>query len=241
MLGLSGLAFAAANLLLARVLPKEEFGRFALLFSIIMIGQSTGPLGANVIVNRYRIDPGRTLLNQVIVTSVLIGVVLLLIAAFHYPLDSVLLVVMFVAITAGGAKFVALGHYQSRQRHGISLALYVSTNAVLVVAALVTTVLDSESARTPALILALGMCVAAVLGWLAIAFDRVSLGYPDRRYPWRESLSLVGLLTATLLLNALDRLVIPSFLSLQELATFGVLATIVGWPFQVLHQGVSYA
>ena len=72
MLGLSGLAFAAANLLLARVLPKEEFGRFALLFAIIMIGQSTGPLGANVIVNRYRIDPGRKLLNQVLVTSAVI-------------------------------------------------------------------------------------------------------------------------------------------------------------------------
>ena len=75
-LTLGGAAFALGNLALARVLPKEEYGRFSLALAIVMIGILTGPLGAQVIVNRHRTDPGRRLLTRTLSTSGLVGLAL---------------------------------------------------------------------------------------------------------------------------------------------------------------------
>jgi O-antigen/teichoic acid export membrane protein len=51
----------------------------------------------------------------------------------------------------------------------------------------------------------------------------------------------VGLLASVLLLHYLERLVIPGLLGLEQLATFAVVATLVGSPYRVLHAGIAYA
>src|SRR5471032_1193149 len=68
-LGLSGLALACGNLMLARVLPTGEFARFALFFAIAQIGTNTGPFGADVIMTRRHFEPGPKLHRQVLYSS----------------------------------------------------------------------------------------------------------------------------------------------------------------------------
>ena len=121
-LALSGVAFAVANLLLARVLPKEEYGRFALVLAIATVGILTGPLGANVIVNRQRVDPGWRLIRRTLGTSTLVALILAVAAGVLYPLDLPLLAVVIAVTIAGSCKLVAVGHYQSRQRYGLFAA-----------------------------------------------------------------------------------------------------------------------
>jgi O-antigen/teichoic acid export membrane protein len=57
---------------------------------------------------------------------------------------------------------------------------------------------------------------------------------------WREALALVGVQGAWILLIQLERLVIPSLLPLADLATFAVLAAVVGSPFRMLEMGVGH-
>ena len=240
-LALSGVAFALANLLLARELPKEEYGRFALLLAIITIGILTGPVGAQVIVNRQRIDPGRRLLGRTLLTSGLVGLGLAIGAGVLYPLDFPLLLITAVATIAGATKLVAVGHYQSRQRYGLSLFLSECTNGSVLIAAIVVAVVRPGTAFVPAAVFAASLWAFTTFGWWKVFRDRPRLDYPDPPFPWGEAFSVVGVVGASMLLGAMERLVIPRALGLPELATFSVLATLAGSPFQMLNQGVGFA
>jgi hypothetical protein len=239
-LTLSGGAFALANLILARVLPKEEYGRVSLWLAIVMIGVTTGPLGAQIIVNRHRIHPGRRLLARTLSTSGLVGLVLTFGAGALYPLDLPLLAAMLTAIIGGACNLVVVGHYQSRQRYGLALLVSASTNLSLLAAGTAAAVFRLTSAFAPAAIFATCAWARPVFAWWKLSRDRATLDYPDPPYPWGESLAVVGTIGAGMLLVTTERLVIPRALSLSDLATFSVLATLAGSPFQMLNQGVGF-
>ncbi len=240
-LALGGTAFALANLILARTLPKEQYGRFSLVLAITMVGILTGPIGANVIVNLHPFDPGPRLLGRTLATSAVVGLGLAIGAALLYRLDGRMLVAMGVAIVAGALKLVAVGHYQSRRRFGFSLFLSESTNLALLLAAAVAFAVAVRTALLPFALFAAGLSVAAAFGWQTVTRDRAQLGYPDPPFPWGEAVSVVGFVSAGMVLMALERLVTPRLLGLPALATLSVLATLAGSPFQMLNQGVGFA
>lgn len=240
-LTLSGGAFALGNLILARMLPKEEYGRLSLGLAIVMIGILTGPLGAQIIVNRHRTDPGRRLLARTLSTSGLVGLVLTVGAGALYPLDLPLLGAMLAAIIGGACNLVVVGHYQSRQRYGLSLWVSASTNLSLLATGIAAAAFRPTTAFVPAAIFAACVWASPVFTWWTLLRERAALDNPDPPFPWGEALAVVGTIGAGMLLGATERLVIPRVLSLSDLATFSVLATLAGSPFQVLNQGVGFA
>jgi len=214
---------------------------FALALAIATVGILTGPLGANVIVNRQRVDPGWRLIRRTLGTSTLVAFILAITAGALYPLDLPLLGVVIAVTIAGSCKLVAVGHYQSRQRYGYSLLLSESTNLSLLIAAAGTAVIRFQTAIGPAALFALCLVAFTAAGWRSVARDRPGLDYPDPPFPWGEAFSVVGVVSAGMVLMVLERLVIPRTLGLAELATFSVLATLAGSPFQMLNQGVGFA
>jgi O-antigen/teichoic acid export membrane protein len=239
-LGISGLALACGNLLLARVLPTGEFARFALFFAIVQIGINVGPFGADVILTRRRFDPGPHLHRQVFFTSAIAALLLAAISKLLYPLSNVLLALMFVAIAAGGVRVVAVSHFRSRQRFGVALLLTMSTNMGLLIASSIAFAVHANSAVLPAAAMAIALCIAAWLGSQAVAAGRTLATDPAPAYPMSEAWSAVSFIGAGMVLGSLERLITPGLLGLPALATFSVLATIAGSPFQMLHQGIGY-
>jgi O-antigen/teichoic acid export membrane protein len=238
-LGASGLALACGNLILARFLPEAEFARFALMFSIVMIGIGIAPIGADVVLARRKFETDAKLHRQVLITSALTATVLAVVASMVYPLRPALLVCLFVSIVAGGVKTVAVAHYRSHERFGFALMLTVSTNASVLVASILTLLLHGDSAILPAVAMSANLCLTAVLGWRAIA--KPSPGTATiAGYSWEEGWSAVSFSGAGNILISLDRLVIPHLLGLEQVATFSVLATIAGSPFLMLQLGVGY-
>ena len=63
-----GVAFAAANLLFARVYSADEFAAITLFLAAVHLAATLGPLGADTIVNRNTVDPSTDLLRRVILT-----------------------------------------------------------------------------------------------------------------------------------------------------------------------------
>jgi hypothetical protein len=55
-----------------------------------------------------------------------------------------------------------------------------------------------------------------------------------------EAWSAVSFIGAGMILSSLERLIALGLLALSVLATFSLLATIAGSPFQMLHQGIGY-
>jgi O-antigen/teichoic acid export membrane protein len=240
--GASGLGFAGANLILARVLPTAEYGLFTLVVALVNLGHALGTLGVDGVVTRRHLDAGPDLLRRAVLAAFCVALALSIISEVAYRLTLPLLLVVFIATLWGGTMMVAAARFQSEERFGVSLALMQSPNLVLLLAAGVVVVSSIRTATIPLYIVALGMVVAAMVGWWLLLREWRARPSAARlnRFPWGEALSFAGLNGAGLLLVQLDRLVIPYVLSVHDLATYGVLAAIAGSLFRVLSMGVGY-
>jgi O-antigen/teichoic acid export membrane protein len=236
----SGLGFTGANLILARVLPTEEYALFTLAIALINLGFALAPLGIDGVVNRRQLDSGPALLRRTLAASVLVGLIFVIIAEVAYHMSPLVLLLVFVSTAAGGAMTVAAAQFQAEQRFGISLAIYQSPNLTLLVAALAVLVFRDREAWFPLSIAALGFLIAAGYGWSVLFRERPTKRNRESWFPWAEALSMAGLSIAGLVLVQLDRLIIPHVLPLHDLATYGVLAAIAGSLFRVLQMGVGY-
>jgi hypothetical protein len=76
------------------------------------------------------------------------------------------------------------------------------------------------------------------VGWRILGRRRAE-GSGEGHSLW-EGLSLLGITAAALLLMQLERLLAPRLLSLEDLARFAVVATLVGSPFRMLQMGAGY-
>ena len=238
--GASGLGFAGANLILARVLSTGEYALFTLVIAVVNLSFALAPLGVDGIVQRRHLEAGPRLLNRTLGAGLITGIIAALVAGFAYDVDAPLLLLVFAATVGGGAMAVAGAQFQSEQRYGISLALTQSPNLTLILAALAVVLTGLKDARLPLTISAFGFVLAGVIGWWVLFRERAAKPHHETWFPWGEALSFAGLNAAGLLLVQLDRLIIPHVLPLHDLATFGVLAAIAGSLFRVLSMGVGY-
>ena len=238
--GASGLGFAGANLILARVLPTEEYALFTLVIALVNLSFALAPIGVDGIVQRRHLDAGPRLLQRTLAAGLIVGLGSVLVAGFAYHMNTLLLLLVFAATVGGGAMTVAGAQFQSEQRYSISLALTQSPNLTLILAALAVLFTGFRDARLPLVISAVGFVLAGVIGWWVLFRERAAKPHRETWFPWGEALSFAGLNAAGLVLVQLDRLIIPHVLSLHDLATFGVLAAIAGSLFRVLSMGVGY-
>jgi O-antigen/teichoic acid export membrane protein len=240
-LGLGGVALAVGNLILARVLEPAEFAQFALLYAIVQVGINIGPIGVDVALTRRLITPNVGLRQQAFFTSFGVAVLLVVLSALLYPLSIGLLATILISVTGGGLEIAALAYYRSRERIGFSLVLSSCANASLLLAAFVAMGLKVTSAILPAVALSVAFTSTALVAWQGIKADRHDWKEPAAApYPWAVGWAAVSFIGAGIILTSLDRLIIPRFLGMSDLATFTVLATVAGSPFSMLYQAVSY-
>lgn len=237
--GLGGVAFALGNLLLARALPTAEYGLFALTLALVQIGMPLAPAGAELVVNRRRLAADRRLLARTLSTSLVAAAATLAAAVLLYDLGALLHALAAAAIVAGGLTFVAAAQFQRRERFAVAVLLMQSPNAALLLASLLALAFARGGAVLPASVLAVGCAISAGAGWGLLPREGAE-PRPPAPYPWRESLSAAGVHAATLVLIQMERLVIPKALDVADLATFAVVAAIVGSPFRMLQLGVGY-
>ena len=239
--GAAGVGFAAANLVLARVLPAREYAYFTLATALMNLGFALAPCGIDGVVLRRDLDLGPRMLATVLGATSLVALVLGGIGAFGYDMGPALDAMVFVAIAAGGAMWVSACRFQRERRYKLSLSLMQSPNLVLVLAALVVVATRVREAWLPLLVSTLGVVLAGLVGWAVLFAERGRRAHLPAKFPWREAATIMGLNASGLLLVQLDRLVIPHLLPLEELAVYGVLAAIVGSLFRVLQMGVAFS
>jgi hypothetical protein len=240
-LGLSGLGFAVANLVLARVLPTEQYALFTLVVALISVGYPLAPAGADGMVNRRALEAGPRLLRRILRPIVPMALLFAALGLVAYETSVPVALMILVSVAAGGALLVAAAQFQSEQRFGISLALNQSPNLVLLLSALWVVVAGARDARGPLLVWTVGFVATAAAGWWLLARERHAKPHRAIDFPWSEAVAVAGLSAAGLVLIQLERLLIPHLLPLRDLATYGVLGAIVGSLFRVLQMGVGYS
>ncbi|MEP7176693.1 MAG: hypothetical protein ABI860_09085 [Gemmatimonadales bacterium] len=241
MYGASGVGFAGANLVLARMLPKDEYALFTLVLALVNFGFALATAGIDGIALRQALEFGPRLLVRVVAAALVAAVGLGVVAEVAYDLTLPLLAMLVVSAAAGGIMVVAGARFQREQRFGLSLSLVQSPNFFLALAAAVVVAAGAGHAWVPLLIATAGFVLGAWYGWWLLLSEREAK--PDRgsAFSWREALAFAGLSASGLLLVQLERFVIPHVLPLGDLATYGVLAAIVGSPFRVLQNSVGYS
>ena len=238
--GAAGVGFAAANLLLARVLPTQEYALVTLVLALVNVGYALSPLGLDGIVNRRSLEAGPRLLRKTLFATSLTGVGFAVVGAVAYDTSAVLTAVIFISTVVGGATMVAAAQFQSERRFGPSLALAQSPNLILLLAAVATLAAGVRDARLPLLLMAAGWFPLAIWGWRTLFNERHAKRSLDAEIPWGEALTFAGMAVTGLLMIQLERLVLPHVLPARDLATFGVLGAIAGSLFRVLQMGVGY-
>jgi O-antigen/teichoic acid export membrane protein len=236
----AGAGFAAANLILARVLPPPEYAVVTLVVALVNGGYALAPIGLDGMVNRRSLEAGPRLLRRVLLTTTATGLVFALAGALAYQTSTALTAMIFVSTTVGGVLMVAAAKFQSEQRVGLSLALFQSPNLVFLLAALVTVAAGVREAWLALLIMTLGWFPVAIWGWGILFRERHAKPERSADVPWKEAVSFAGVQATGLLLVQLERLVLPHVLPFRDLATFGVLAAIAGSLFRVLQMSVGY-
>lgn len=239
--GAAGVGFAAANLVLARILPEREYAVFTLVIALVNLGYALATCGIDGVVLRRDLDHGPRLLGMVLATALPVALALGAFGAVGYGLTLAQASMVFVATAAGAAMSVAAARLQRERRYGLSLTLGQSPNLVLAVAALLTAAVHSTRSTLPLVVSTLGFVAFATVGWSVLFSERRDRPAPDPPFPWPEALAFMGLNASGLLLVQMDRLVIPKVLPLEDLATYGVLAAIVGSLFRVLQMGVGFS
>jgi O-antigen/teichoic acid export membrane protein len=240
-LGLSGLGFAVANLVLARGLPTEQYALFTLVVALVNVGYPLAPAGADGMVNRRALEAGPRLLRRVLRPIVPVALVFAALSLVGYEAPVPVALMILVCVVAGGALQVAGAQFQSEQRFGISLALNQSPNLVLLLSALWVVVAGAGRAEGPLLVWTIGFVATAAAGWWLLFRERHAKPHRSIDFPWSEAVSVAGLSAAGLLLIQVERLLIPHLLTLGDLATYGVLGAIVGSLFRVLQMSVGYS
>ncbi len=234
--GLGGVGYALGNLLLARALPPAQFGVFTLFLALVQIGASLAPIGLEGQVNRRPggvVSPGRPLL-----TSVLVAAATAITASTLYRMDEALIVALVISITAGGTSHVASAIFQSRLRFGLSLSLSQGVAVALLGMGAVAVIAGGAEPQFLAALVAGYYVISAGVGWGILARERPQ--GPTEAHSFLEGLSLLGITAAALILMQLERLLTPRLLTLEDLATFAVVATLVGSPFRMLQMGAGY-
>jgi O-antigen/teichoic acid export membrane protein len=238
---LSGVGFAGSNLILARVLPTDQYALFTLVIALGNLGYALAPAGLDGVVNRRHLEAGPRLLAHAAGPAVLVGLVFGAIGLVSYRMPAPLASLLFLSSAAGGLMMVAGSRFQSEQRFAVSLSLGQSPNIVLLLAALVALGLHASAAWVPVLISAAGFVAAAALGWAALLWERRGRGSPEVPFSWGEALAFAGLNASGVLLIQLERLVLPHVLPLTDLALYGVLGAIAGSVYRVMQLGVGFS
>ena len=225
------------NLLLARALSPAQFGIFTLFIALVQIGASLAPIGLDGQVNRRPggvVRPARALL-----TSAVVAAATAVVASAWYGMNGALLAALVVSITAGGTSHVASAVFQSRLRFGLSLSLSQGVAVALLAMGAAAVLAGGAEPRLLAGLVALYYATSASVGWGILARERRH-PQPGEVHSFLEGLSLLGITAAALILMQLERLLTPRLLTLEDLATFAVVATLVGSPFRMLQMGAGY-
>jgi O-antigen/teichoic acid export membrane protein len=241
-----GVGFAAGNLLLARVLPEDEYGRVALFLALVQIGIVTGPVGIETVINRHHLGASTALLSRVSWTSACVGIVLALVAWRFYGLGAALAGVLALTVFAAAVNRVGGAFFQSRSKFGFSLFLILIHNWIVLVAVPVVLFFDQPQALPAALTVTIGYVTMAVLGWrkgfeLRHAVGAAPAAPVPARTLWHEGFAAVGLQLAVGAFFQLDRLLIPNALSIRDLAVYSVVSSIAASPFRMLQTGLGFA
>jgi O-antigen/teichoic acid export membrane protein len=240
-MAIGGVCFSLGSLLLARVMPTEEYGLVSLVFGIVGVAGLTAPLGLDQVAARRGIRLDAYWRRAALGASVLTALVAATLASLVYHLSATLALSVALITLALGIAQSAGGHFQGQQHLRTAVWVVQLLNGALILVALLDLGIGLASAGEVCLAIAAVAVLAAAVVWLLM---RRREGAGDRQpTPWRlrgEAMSLLTVQTCSTAFIQLERLLLGPIVGLQDLAVYSVLAALVSSPFRLLQAAVQF-
>ena len=240
-LGLGGVAFTLANLILAKTLRPEEYGIVSLVVGVVAVAGLAAPLGLDLVIGRRGLPLDRRLRGVIASTSIGVGVLAAAMSALVYQLPLALAACVLVITVASGIMQASAAWFQGQQRFGPASWLVQLSNLSLLVAALLGALLGYETALETAALFALAMVFSGIFAWRIIVRATVvddTVSPPVKLLP--EALSLLTIHVSNATFLQLERLLLAPVAGVQALALFGVVSALVASPFRMLQTAVLF-
>lgn len=240
-MGIGGVCFSLGSLLLARVLPTEEYGLVSLVLGIISVAGLTAPLGLDQVAARrgVRLDARwrRAALGACAITATIAAIG----TALVYHLSASLAASVALSTLALGLAQSAGGHFQGQQHLRTAVWVVQLFNGALALVALIAIGIGLTSAGEVCMATATVAMLGAVAVWWLV---RRREGAGDRQpSPWGarwEAMSLLTVQTSGSAFIQLERLLLGPIVGLHDLAIYSVLAAFVSSPFRLLQAAVQF-
>jgi O-antigen/teichoic acid export membrane protein len=238
--GISGGAFAAGNLLLARTMEVAEFGHFALAIALFNIFAVVAPIGLDQVMLRHRIALRPRLLALLVAVAggfgLAVGIASMLVAGFE-PAEAAMLA---LAILSGGLIFVVGARLRAAMRELEALAATTAASWLLLAIGVLGLLVPMPHSLLPLALFAVGNAAVALVGLAALSRPGRAPPGEAVRIPWREATSLLSIVAIGAITIQLERLLIPVALTLSDLARFSVLASVALFPFRMASAGAGF-
>ena len=236
---ISGLAFSAANIILARALSVDDYGILTLVIALITVSAGLGQFGADSIVNRHTVVPDVRMFCRVFFTSSVAALVTVIAAVGYYGTGWPVALLLGSAIIFQSVVYFTAAYSRSQHNFRVSLLIFNSFNFVLLTTAIVVSLQAQKGIFFP---LAAITCLMFMMAtWSVVhvlrTYSTVSASWS---YNWREALVWTSITGSAVMLLQLERLVTPKLLTLEDLATLGILLAIAGPPFRLLQLTLGY-
>jgi O-antigen/teichoic acid export membrane protein len=240
-LAAGGFGFAAGNVLLARILAETEFGRVSLLLSLIQVGSALGAPGIPLLINRYRLSATPDLLRRCSFGAALAGLVVAAGAMLFGHFSTALAVTLGITTAMAALGRIGAAFFQAREYFLSATLLGQIHNWLLLASVPVVLLLDEPYALTVGVFLLLGYIATAIVGWRRAPGRSAEVASLPPTVWSKEVVSAAGIALALNVLFQFDRLLVGALLSLEELATYSVVAAIAGSTFRMLQVGASHS
>jgi O-antigen/teichoic acid export membrane protein len=239
--GMGGVAFALGNLLLARFMPVDEYGRYALAAAIYNIFWTIAALGFDEASLRHSDRLDWRVFIRIAVSGAVMAVVACVLCYYLYGLDTHLLLLLAVAIVGGGLSSVASAMLRREGQHTAPLLINNAANWAVMVSAIASIVLGIYTAAFALAVLMITVALAAAAGWIRALRQQTHIEIARQHVPLREAISFVSIVASGSILLQLERLVAPMVLGVEALASFAVLASVALFPYRMLRSGAIFS
>ncbi len=237
-----GVGFALGNILLAKILSPAAFGVVALAMALNQFGLTFGPFGLEVVANRHRPRVDRRLALLALTAASITAVGIAAIAGAYYHLSAAIVALMLLMVVGSATNRVCIALFQGENQFRLAMFLSQVHNYVLLLVAVVAAGLAIQSDVFVVTIVTAAYVLSSAAGWwwahrtINSGRDRI-----NTRLALHEGMAALGIGVAVQLLSQFERLAIPKVGSLPMLATYAVLAAVVGSPFRMLQAGTSFS
>lgn len=247
-IAVGGVSIMLGNLMLADVLETDDFGRLTLVEAVLSVGTGLGSLGFTDLVVRQEIPARWRSIGEVALLTLLPSAVVGAILHVVYDLSLVISILVAVGCSGGSVGLLCASFDRADVRLNRALVVTQAPFVFFVVAALCIYVLDESRWQFSVLALVggytagglFGLALFGLRGKAALTMDDPRSHFLSRGRKIRKALNFLGISTTALVFAHLERLIIPRALTIEDLAVFGIAATLVFGPYKLLQGGIGY-